>query len=187
VLQSGLPLDPTPCISPFLVSLFGGPVPDWQLQSGTSLDTVRMRSVRLPVTVSYGYHPAVCAIDEAYAPSGELKSVNPGTLATRDYTGVTLGYWAAAPDQETKDWVLRSTTLEALQNPLVLAGIGASVTVAVSAVCVLACGFFPPACVACPFVAVGAGGNVIDEIASIDADSLESADYVGFAEHNHRA
>lgn len=63
---------------------------------------------------------------------------------------------------------------------MVLAGIGAGVTVTVSAVCILACGFFPPACAACPFVAVGAGGIVIDEIASIDADSLESEDDVGF-------
>jgi len=181
VLQSGLPPDPTPCISPALVALFGSPVPDWQLPSGTSLESLRMRSLRVPVTVSYGHKPVVCAIDETYAPSGELKSVNPGSLALpRDYTGMTLGYWAAAPDQEKKDWVLRSTTLEALQNPVVLGAIGASVTVAVSAVCVLACGFFPPACVACPFVAVGAGGIVMDEIASIDADSLESADYVGF-------
>ena len=181
VLQSGLPLDPTPCISPALVALFGGALPDWQLPPGASLESVRMRSLRLPVTVHYGHGPAVCAIDETYAPSGELKSVNPGSLAlTRDYTGMTLGYWAAAPDKETQDWVLRSTTLEALQNPVVLGAIGASVTVAVSAVCVLACGFFPPACVACPFVAVGAGGIVIDEIASIDADSLESQDYVGF-------
>jgi len=181
VLQSGLPPDPTPCISPALVALFGSPVPDWQLPSGTSLESLRMRSLRVPVTVSYGHQPVVCAIDETYAPSGELKSVNPGSLTLpRDYTGMTLGYWAAAPDQEKKDWVLRSTTLEALQNPVVLGAIGASVTVAVSAVCVLACGFFPPACVACPFVAVGAGGIVMDEIASIDADSLESGDYVGF-------
>jgi hypothetical protein len=179
-LASGLPLDTTPCISPPLIALFGGVQPNWALPSGTTLDTLPMRRVRLPVTVHWGHGAAACAIDDTYAPSGELASVNPGTLATRDYTGQTLGYWAAAPDKETKDWVLRSTTLEALQNPVVLAGIGASVTVAVSAVCILACGLFPPACVACPFVAVGAGGIVMDEIASIDADSLESEDYVGF-------
>ena len=180
VLQSGLPLDQTPCISPALVALFGGPLPDWQLAAGTTLETVRMRQVRLPVTIHYGYGVSVCAIDETYAPSGELASVNPGTLATRDYTGTTLGYWAAAPDKETKDWVLRSTTLEFLQSPGVLAGIGLGVSVSVSAVCVLACGFFPPACASCPFIAVGAGGKVIDTIAGIDSDSLESGDYVGF-------
>lgn len=180
-LPSGLPLDPTPCVTPFLVTLFGGAAPDWQLPSGASLDTLPMRFVRLPVGIHYGYGVPVCAIDENYAPSGELSSLDAsGNFTRRDHTGVTLGYWAAAPDKETKDWVLRSTTLEVLQNPAVVAGIGASVTVAVSAACVLACGLFPPACVACPFVAVGVGGDVIDEITSIDADSLESEDYVGF-------
>ncbi len=185
-LMSGLPLDQTPCATPFLVTAFGGPLPDWQLPAGTGLDALPMGSVRLPVGFHYGYGVAICDINASYAPSGVLATVNPlvpvnpGAFPKRDYTGVTLGYWAAAPDKETKDWVLRSTTLEALQNPAVVAGIGVSVSVAVSAVCILACGLFPPACIACPVVAVGAGGAAIDEITSIDADSLESEDYVGF-------
>jgi hypothetical protein len=180
-MPSGLPNDPAPCVTPFLVNLFGGPLPDWQLTSGASLDSLPMGRVRLPVGIHYGYGVPICAIDETYVPSGELASLDSTDIFTRrDHTGVTLGYWAAAPDKETKDWVLRSTTLEVLQNPAVVTGIGASVSVAVSAVCVLACGLFPPACAACPFIAVGAGGIVIDEITSIDADSLESEDYVGF-------
>jgi hypothetical protein len=47
------------------------------------------------------------------------------------------------------------------------------VTVAVSVVCAIACGLFPIACGLCPAIAVGAGAVVIDEITSIDADSLE--------------
>ncbi len=76
-----------------------------------------MSKVRLPVGIHYGYGVPVCAIDEKYVPSGVLATVNPGGFTKRDYTGVTLGYWSAAPDKETKDWVLRSTTLEVLQNP----------------------------------------------------------------------
>ncbi|MCW5623478.1 MAG: hypothetical protein KIT73_02025 [Burkholderiales bacterium] len=106
--------------------------------------------------------------------------MNPGGLTGRDYTGVTLGYWAASPDKETKDWVLRSTTLEMLQNPVFLSQIAVTTSVAVASACLLACGLFPPACVACPILGVGAGGMVVDEISSIDADSLESEDYVGF-------
>jgi hypothetical protein len=106
--------------------------------------------------------------------------VNPGGFTERDHTGVTLGYWSAAPDREVKDWVLRSTTLEFIQNPVIVGSIAAGAAVTVATVCLLACGLFPPACALCPIVAVGAGGIVIDEITSIDADSLESEDYVGF-------
>ncbi len=179
-LKSGLPDDPAPCVTPFLSGLFGGGPPDWKLPPGTTLAELPMARVRLPVTVHYGHGVPICAIDENWNPSGVLASVNPGGFTTRDHTGVTLGYWAAAPDKETKDWVLSSTTLEVLQNPAVVGGIGAGVSVAVSVVCALACGFFPIACALCPAVAVGAGGVVIDEITSIDADSLESEDYVGF-------
>ncbi len=179
-LKSGLPTDTTLCIDLYLINQMGSAVPNWMLPAGTTLENLPMGQVRLPVTISYGYQPAICAIDTFYSPSGVLSSVNPGTLTTRDHTGVTLGYWAAAPDRETKDWVLHSTTLETLQNPVVLAQIGVATTVAVSSVCLLACGLFPPACAACPFLAVGAAGVVVDEISSIDADSLESEDYVGF-------
>jgi hypothetical protein len=157
-----------------------GGLPDWQLPTGSTLAEQPMSKVRLPVTVLYGHGAVICAIDAAYAPNGVLASVNAGSLTTRDHTGVTLGYWAASPDKATKDWILRSTTLEALQNPIVLANVGLETTVAVSAACVLACGLFPPACAACPVLAVVAAGVVIDEISSIDASSLDSEDYVGF-------
>jgi hypothetical protein len=179
-LKSGLPDDPAPCVTPFLTGLFGGPTPQWNLPPGTTLADLPMAQVRLPVTVHYGHGVVICAIDEKWNPSGVLASVNPGGFTMRDHTGVTLGHWAAAPDKETKDWVLSSTTLEVLQNPAVVGAIGAGASVAVSIVCALACGFFPPACALCPVAAVGAGGIVIDEITSIDADSLESEDYVGF-------
>jgi hypothetical protein len=179
-LMSGLPADNAPCVNPSLVGLVGGSLPDWQLPAGTSLDQLRMGQVRFPVTVNYGHGALVCSIDEQWSPSGVLASVNLGSFTTRDHTGVTLGYWSAAPDRETKDWVLRSTTLETLQNPAVVGAIGAGTSVAVSTVCLLACGLFPIACALCPAVGVGAGGVVIDEITSIDADSLESEDYVGF-------
>lgn len=179
-LKSGLPLDPAPCITPALGALFGlGSPPNWKLPSGTNLAEVSMSRVRLPVNIHYGYGAPICMIDERYVPSGALESVNPGSLTERDYTGVTLGYWAAAPDKETKDWVLRSTTLETLQNPFVVSRIAVDTTVAVSTLCVLACGLFPPACVACPAVGIGVAGQVVDEFTSIDADSLESEDYVG--------
>lgn len=179
-LKSGLSSDTTPCIDLFVINQIGGAVPNWMLPTGIALEDLPMSQVRLPVTISYGHKPASCGIDSFYAPSGVLATVNPGAFTARDHTGVTLGYWAAAPDKETQDWVLHSTTLETLQNPAVLAQIGVATTVAVSSVCLLACGLFPPACVACPFLGVGAGGVVVDEISSIDADSLESEDYVGF-------
>lgn len=179
-IQSGLPLDLAPCDADALGVLFDGESPDWMLPDGTALNELPLGQVRLPVGISYGYGVTVCDINKDYEPSGLLDSVNPGPLDERDHTGVTLGYWAASPDKETKDWILRSTTLETLQNPAVLAAVAASVSVQVSALCVLACGFFPPACIACPIVAIGSAGVVIDEITSIDADSLESEDYVGF-------
>lgn len=179
-IQSGLPMDMAPCVSDGLEEIFGGPFPDWALPEGTMLAALSLGQVRLPVGINYGYGGMVCDINESYQPSGLLNSLNPGPLVERDHTGVTLGYWAASPDKATKDWVLRSTTLETLQNPAVLAATAAAVSVQVSALCVLACGFFPPACVACPVVAIGSAGVVIDEITSVDADSLESEDYIGF-------
>jgi hypothetical protein len=167
-------------VTPFLTGLFGPGPPDWKLPAGTTLAELPMAQVRLPVTIHYGHGALMCAIDEAWSPSGVLASVNPGGFTTRDHTGVTLGHWAAAPDKETKDWILSSTTLEVLQNPVVVGAIAAGVTVAVSAACLLACALFPIACVLCPAAAVGAAGVVIDEITSIDADSLESENYVGF-------
>ncbi len=178
-LKSGLPPDDTPCVFPSFVAAVGGGVPDWHLPAQTWLIDIAMKQVRFPVTVHYGHGPVICAIDIAYQPSGVLASVNPGTLTTRDHTGVTLGYWAAAPDKAKHDWVLSSTTLGALQVPLAV-GIGVETTLAASAACILACGLFPPACVACPVLGVAAGAAAIDEITSIDASALESEDYVGF-------
>lgn len=178
-LKSGLPDVALPCLDATLITQMGSPLPTWQLPAGTALPDLPMGAVRLPVTIGYA-HSAECGIDGTYTPSGVLASANPGAFTARDHTGVTLGYWAAAPDKEKDDWVLRSTTLETLQNPVVLAQIGVATTVAVSTVCLLACGLFPPACAACPIVALGAGGTVVDEIASIDADALESEDYTGF-------
>jgi hypothetical protein len=179
-LMSGLPVDNAPCVNPSLVSLVGGVIPNWQLPADTSLEQLSMGAVRFPVTVHYGHGATFCAIDEFWVPSGQLASVNPGGFTVRDHTGVTLGYWAAAPDREIKDWVLRSTTLEFIQNPVIVGSIAVGASVTVATVCLLACGLFPPACALCPIAAVGAGGIVIDEITSIDADSLESEDYVGF-------
>jgi hypothetical protein len=179
-LKSGLPNDTAPCVSPFLTGLFGGAQPDWMLPAGTALADLPMGQVRLPVSVHYSHGSAICAIDENWVPSGVLASVNPGSFTSRDHTGVTLGFWAAAPDEETKDWVLSSTTLETLQNPAVLAAVAAGTTVLVSVACALACGFFPPACALCPFLAVGAAGKVVDEITSVDAEAIESGDFVGF-------
>lgn len=178
-LKSGLPDVATLCLDAQVIIAMGSPQPAWQLPAGTALPDLPMSGVRLPVGIGYA-HGVDCGIDGAYTPSGVLASANPGGFTARDHTGVTLGYWAAAPDKEKKDWVLHSTTLETLQNPVVLAQIGATTTVAVSTVCLLACGLFPPACAACPILALGAGGTVVDEIASIDADALESEDYVGF-------
>lgn len=178
-LRSGLLFDPAPCLG-MPPEVVAGGLPDWQLPAAATLADQPMAKVRLPVTHLYGHGAVICAIDAGYAPNGVLATVNTGTLTTRDHTGVTLGYWAASPDKETEDWILRSTTLAALQNPVVLANVGINTTVAVSAACVLACGLFPPACAACPVLAVVAAGVVIDEISSIDASSLESEDYVGF-------
>ena len=179
-MKSGLPNDQTSCVTQELIALVGSGAPNWQLPTGTTITDALMKDVRLPVTKDYGYGPASCGIDKDWMPSGVLASVNIGTWHSRDHTGTTLGYWSGAPDKEVKDWVLRSTTLETLQRPDVVTGIGAGTTVSVSALCALACGLFPIACVLCPVLGVGAGVAVIDEITSIDADSLESEDYVGF-------
>ena len=80
---------------------------------------------------------------------------------------MTLGHWAGAPDREFKDWLMRSTTLEVLQNPAVSGTIGVGVTVAVTILCSLGCLLLPFLCPVCPVVAVEAGQTVIDEIASL--------------------
>jgi hypothetical protein len=178
-LRSGLPEDPAPCTHAMLVATYGGGAPQLNLPPDTTLARLPMGKVPMPITIHYGTGGSVCAIYEAWNPSGVLAAVNPGTYTTRDHTGLTLGHWAAAPDRQVKDWVLSSTTLLTLQNPVVVGGIGAGVTVAVAVLCGLACGLLPILCLLCPFLAVGAGGAVIDEITSIDADSLEHKDFVG--------
>jgi hypothetical protein len=144
-----------------------------------------MADVTLAVTVNYGHQASGCEVDLLYAPPGPFGGVNPavsvaGGPPLRDLTGITFGHWAAAPDRATKDWILHSTTLEALTQPGAIAAAAVGTTIAVSSVCLLACGLFPPACAACGILAVGAGGAVIDQLTSLDATALEHADFVGF-------
>ncbi len=176
-MPSGLPPDGKPCATPFLINLFGGLFPDFNLPPGTTLADTPLSGVRLPVSTLYSNKNVVCGIDEQWAPSGALADVNPGTFTQRDHTGVTLGYWAGQPDRESGDWRMRSTVLEELKDPANVAGAVAKTTVQISLLCGLACALMPLACLACPILAGGAAGFVADELSSINASQIESPDF----------
>jgi hypothetical protein len=142
-----------------------------------------MAGLRFPVTTTFDRNGAVCGIDEHWEPSGALATANVPVGGHRDHTGVTLGYHAAGPDFALDDWKMRSTTLETLQDPFVAGSIGAGVSALVLAACAIACGLMPILCPACPAIAAGAGGIVIDEIMSLDASTFEHSDFVGFGHH----
>jgi hypothetical protein len=191
-LRSGLPDDPWPCFDPELAALVDDDndfLPDWQLQAPT-LAEEKMGRVNYPVTTSYAGQNVTCEIDKNYKPIGSMAFVNQGTGATakekfrsRDYTGVTLGYWAGGPDRALKDWIFRSTTLEMLQSPPVQIGTGIGVSALAMAACAIACGMMPVLCAVCPAIAVGAGIWVIDAINDIDASSMEHDDFTGLGHH----
>ena len=162
---------------------FQGQPADWQLPAGQALEETQMGSLRFPVTPTFAHHGAMCGIDEDWKPSGALATVNLPVGGHRDHTGVTLGYHAAGPDFRLHDWRMRSTTLETLQDPFVSGSIGAGVSALVFALCAIACGIMPVLCPACPAIAAGAGGIVIDEIMSLDAAEFEHSDFVGMGHH----
>jgi hypothetical protein len=163
---------------------FQGQPADWQLPPGQTLEETEMGSLRFPVKVTFGRGAAFCGIDEEWKPSGALATVNVAPMnGHRDHTGVTLGYHSAGPDFRLHDWRMRSTTLETLQDPFVAGSIGAGVSALVFALCAIACGIMPILCPACPAIAAGAGGIVIDEIMSLDAAEFEHSDFVGMGHH----
>jgi hypothetical protein len=162
-------------------------IPDWKVVSGSTLPETPLGQLVLPAATSYG-ESADCGVDSAWMPSGALSTVNvplPDANGNvhRDHTGLTLGLWGTKPDDDNHDWRMRSTTLETLQEPVVQVGIGAGVTVSVFLLCALACGLLPFLCAACPFLAVGAAGVVIDEINSVDASDFEHSDFTGLGHH----
>jgi hypothetical protein len=191
-LRSGLADDPMPCIDPEVAALVDDDndlMPDWQLAAPT-LAEEKMGRLNYPVTTRYANKNVSCEIDKNYKPIGSMALVNPATGATpkekfrsRDYTGVTLGYWAGGPDRALQDWIFRSTTLETLQTPAVEIGTGIGVSALAMAACAIACGMMPVLCAVCPAVAIGAGIYVIDAINDIDASSMEHDDFTGLGHH----
>jgi hypothetical protein len=162
-------------------------MPDWKIASGTTLPQTPLGDLVLPVATFHG-ETGDCAIDSAWLPSGVLATVNVPTADAngnvhRDHTGITLGLWGTKPDSDKHDWRMRSTTLETLQEPIVQGTIAAGVTVAVSILCGLVCGLLPFLCPACPVLAVGAAGVVIDEINSVDASDFEHSEFAGLGHH----
>jgi hypothetical protein len=147
-----------------------------------------MGQVVHPIHSSYG-ETGECGFEKKWEPSGLLEAANLPTQkdandnAHRDHTGLVLGLWGTRPDDDMHDWRMRSTTLEVLQEPVVQAGIGAGVTVAVSILCALACGLMPLLCAVCPALAVGAAGAVLDEINSVDASDFEHGEFSGLGHH----
>jgi hypothetical protein len=162
---------------------FQGQPADWQLPPGQALEATEMGSLRFPVEVTFGRGAAFCGIDEEWQPSGALATVNVPVNGHRDHTGVALGYHSAGPDFRLHDWRMRSTTLETLQDPFVASSIGAGVSALVFVLCAIACGIMPVLCPACPVIAAGASGIVIDEIMSLDASAFEHSDFVGMGHH----
>jgi hypothetical protein len=190
-LRNGLPEDPAPCIDAEVKALTddnNDAIPDWQ--NLFTLGEQSMAFLVYPITPRYANKNVTCEIDKNYAPIGSTALVNPVSGATakeqfrsRDYTGVTLGYWAGGPDRALKDWIYRSTTLETLQSPGVQIGVGAGVSALAFAACAIACGLMPILCAVCPAVAIGAGILVIDAINDIDASSMEHDDFTGLGHH----
>jgi hypothetical protein len=163
-------------------------VPDWDLPTGVTLADTPMSLIVHPVQSDYG-DSADCGLDKGWTPSGLLGTVNlpkpdaNGGGEHRDHTGLTLGHWSTRPDRTLHDWRMRSTTLETLQEPVVQAAVAGGVTVAVSALCALACSLLPFLCAICPALAVGAAGGVIDEINSVDASDFEHKEFAGLGHH----
>ena len=191
-LRSGLLDDPMPCFDPDLLALVDDDndlLPDRQLAAAT-LAEEKMGRLNYPITTRYAHKNATCEIDKTYTPIGSMALVNPvsGTtpkekFRSRDYTGVTLGYWAGGPDRALTDWIFRSTTLETLQTPAVQIGTGIGVSALAMAACAIACGLMPVLCAVCPAIAIGAGIYVIDAINDIDASSMEHDDFTGLGHH----
>ena len=191
-LRSGLLDDPMPCFDPDLLALVDDDndlLPDWQLTAAT-LAEEKMGRLNYPITTRYAHKNATCEIDKTYTPIGSMALVNPvsGTtpkekFRSRDYTGVTLGYWAGGPDRALKDWIFRSTTMETLQIPAVSIGVGVGVSGLAMAACAIACGMMPILCGLCPAIAIGAGIYVIDAINDFDASSMEHDDFTGLGHH----
>ncbi len=191
-LRSGLLDDPMPCFDPDLLALVDDDndlLPDWQLAAAT-LAEEKMGRLNYPITTRYAHKNATCEIDKTYTPIGSTVFVNPESGSTpkekfrsRDYTGVTLGYWAGGPDRALTDWIFRSTTLETLQTPAVQIGTGIGVSALAMAACAIACGLMPVLCAVCPAIAIGAGIYVIDAINDIDASSMEHDDFTGLGHH----
>jgi hypothetical protein len=191
-LPSGLVDDPWPCLDQEVAALVDDNndlMPDWEL-SAPKLALEKMGRLNYPVTTSYAGQNVTCEIDKNYKPIGSMALVNPAIGSTakekfrsRDYTGVTLGYWAGGPDRALQDWIFRSTTLETLQTPAVQIGTGIGVSALAMAACAIACGMMPVLCAVCPAVAIGAGIYVIDAINDIDASSMEHDDFTGLGHH----
>ena len=191
-LRSGLLDDPMLCFDPDLLALVDDDndlLPDWQLVAAT-LAEEKMGRLNYPITTRYAHKNATCEIDKTYTPIGSTVFVNPESGSTpkekfrsRDYTGVTLGYWAGGPDRALTDWIFRSTTLETLQTPAVQIGTGIGVSALAMAACAIACGLMPVLCAVCPAIAIGAGIYVIDAINDIDASSMEHDDFTGLGHH----
>ena len=192
-LRSGLPDDPALCFDNDLQALVDDDndlLPDWQLLASTTLAEQKMGRLVYPITTRYANKNVTCEIDKTYKPIGSTSFVNPESGSTpkekfrsRDYTGVTLGYWAGGPDRALKDWIFRSTTLETLQTPGVQIGTGLGVSALAMAACAIACGMMPVLCAVCPAIAIGAGIYVIDAINDIDASSMEHDDFTGLGHH----
>src|SRR6185295_11593383 len=178
-LRSGLADDLKPCTDPDLKALVDDDnndgIPDWPVNF-SPLANQLMKDVIYPVTTNYANKNAHCEFDKRYQPIGAMALVNPTTgikpkeqFQSRDHTGMTLGYWAGAPDRALNDWIYRSTTLEALKTPAGQTGAGAGTSGLVMAACTLACGIVPVFCGLCPVIAAGAGYTVIDQINDFNA------------------
>jgi hypothetical protein len=202
-LPSGLPDASVPCVQP--VAKIVGQQPNWELPPGRPLAAQPMGKLRFPITKDYGPGNTGCGIDYLYArelyglkspdisdfdtPAPSILSkVNPGSsnatkLPPRDFTGATLGYWAAMPDKAKDDWVIRSTFLQSLEDAFAEAvlGTGAAAVGTFKATidCLVSCCSFPPCLKCLRTPATASGSSLIDSLTGFSPSAIEISDLTG--------
>jgi len=115
-LPSGLPNPKaSTCIDPTFAQMHGTNTPNWQTGGAFegAFEAVPMGNVRYPISTSY-ISGNDCGIDVSWMPGPFYNEVNSGGLTSRDHTGVVLGFWTQAVDDELNDfhmWIRPSNIL----------------------------------------------------------------------------
>jgi len=193
-MPSALPDNFSPCADPGApLMLTNAASPDWSLGSFATLANVPMNQVAFPIHTSFVTNPSDCDIDLDWTPGGIFNVSNPGTggtpraiFASRDHAGPTIGFWAAAPDDELDDWHMASpyaTEVDVVKT-IVETDLVVAATTFISMGCFLVCITAPPACYSCVSAGAGAVGDVVSAFDSIpDLSDWKDGMFTGMGHH----